>query len=53
MGGGISVKSELGRGSVFTIRIPATAVAEPAGAPDKLDNADTLGNTPSILALAS
>jgi signal transduction histidine kinase len=53
MGGGISVKSELGRGSVFTIRIPATAVVEPARAPDKLDTVETSGNTPSILALAS
>jgi hypothetical protein len=53
MGGGISVKSELGRGSIFTIRIPATAAAEPAGASETPDRAEIWGNTPSVLALAS
>ena len=53
MGGGISVASELGRGSIFTIRIPAVAAAETALEPATADNADTWGNAPSVLALAS
>jgi len=54
MGGGIAVTSELGRGSTFTIRIPAVATAEqPEHDESTADLSETWRSAPSSLALAS
>jgi signal transduction histidine kinase len=54
MGGGISVESELGRGSTFTIRVPAIAASD-AAAPDPsaAGTSDAWSSAPSSFALAS
>jgi signal transduction histidine kinase len=54
MGGGIAVTSELGRGSTFTIRIPAIAVAGQAEHDSNTpDTSERWRSAPSSLALAS
>jgi signal transduction histidine kinase len=54
MGGGIAVTSELGRGSTFTIRVPAVATAEqPEHDASTADLSETWRSAPSSLALAS